>query len=75
MVGPYDLRGYDPRMDLEALTAADFEPHLHQRFRLVLDDAAPSELELVDVSEIPREPGGRAPFPGRADDRVGADPP
>jgi hypothetical protein len=49
-------------VDLEALTAADFEPRLHDRFRLVADGAEPFELELVEVSAIPREPGGRAPF-------------
>jgi hypothetical protein len=49
-------------VDLGALTAADFEPRLHDRFRLVPDGAEPFDVELVEVSEIPREPGGRAPF-------------
>ena len=43
--------------DLDTLTAADFRPLLHQRFRLAELDA-----ELVEVTEIEREPGGRAPF-------------
>jgi hypothetical protein len=49
-------------VDLGALTAADFEPRLHDRFRLILDGAEPFDLELAEVREIPREPGGRAPF-------------
>jgi hypothetical protein len=49
-------------VDLDALTAADFEPHLNDRFRLVADEAEPFALELVEVTEIEREPGGRAPF-------------
>jgi uncharacterized protein DUF6916 len=44
--------------DLDALTAADFRPLLHERFRM----AASFDVELVEVAEIPREPGGRAPF-------------
>jgi hypothetical protein len=44
--------------DLENLTAADFEPLRHQCF-LVADAF---NAELVEVTEIPREPGGRAPF-------------
>jgi hypothetical protein len=44
--------------DLDALTAADFEALMHARFRM----AKKFDVELVDVSEIPREPGGRAPF-------------
>jgi hypothetical protein len=44
--------------DLDALTVSDFEPLLHQRFRL----AEAFDAELVEVTEIAREPGGRAPF-------------
>ena len=44
--------------DLDALTLADFQPLLHQRFRV----ADAFDAELVEVTEIPREPGGRAPF-------------
>lgn len=44
--------------DLEALTVDDFTPLLHQRFRM----ATQFDVELVEVTEIPREPGGRAPF-------------
>jgi hypothetical protein len=42
---------------LETLTAADFEPLLHERFRM-----GEFDVRLVEVTEIPREPGGRAPF-------------
>ena len=45
--------------DLDALTVADFELLLHERFRIA--DAFDAEL-IVEVSEIEREPGGRAPF-------------
>jgi hypothetical protein len=48
--------------DLRTLTAADFEPRLGQHFRVVPGEQPPFALELVEVSEIPREPGGRAPF-------------
>jgi uncharacterized protein DUF6916 len=44
--------------DLDALTVADFEPLIHERFRI----ATQFHVELVEVSEIPREPGGRVPF-------------
>jgi hypothetical protein len=40
----------------------DFEPLLRQRFRVHPSEGPPFELELVRVTEIPREPGGRAPF-------------
>jgi hypothetical protein len=53
---------YDPAMDLEAPTVGDFEPRVHERFRVVSDGAEPFEVELIEVVEIPREPGGRAPF-------------
>ena len=48
--------------DLENLAAADFLPLLHERFRVDPGDASPFEVELVEVNEIAREPGGRAPF-------------
>ena len=44
--------------DLDDLTVADFMPLLHQRFRI----ADAFDAELVEVTEIPREPGGRGPF-------------
>ncbi len=47
---------------LDALTIEDFRRLLHDRFRVVPDDTAAFEVELVEVTEIPREPGGRAPF-------------
>jgi hypothetical protein len=41
---------YDPRVaDLDRLTAADFLPLLHERFRL--DAGEPFDVELVDVSQ------------------------
>jgi Domain of unknown function (DUF6916) len=43
---------------LDALTAADFEPLRGQLFRI--GDAFVAEL--VEVTEIRSEPGGRAPF-------------
>ena len=47
---------------LEDLTVDDFRPLLHETFRIAPLDAAAIEVELVEVTEIPREPGGRAPF-------------
>ena len=47
--------------DLEALTTADFAPLLHENFRISADKQ-PFELELVEVTEIPRDADGRAPF-------------
>lgn len=48
--------------DLESLTKDDFVPLVHQRFRVDPGGQTPFEVELVEVSEIAREPGGRAPF-------------
>jgi hypothetical protein len=47
--------------DLEALTTADFAPLLQERFRISAGDQA-FDTQLVEVTEIPRESGGRAPF-------------
>jgi hypothetical protein len=47
--------------DLEALTTEDFAPLLHETFRISADDQA-FDAQLVEVTGIPREPGGRAPF-------------
>ena len=47
---------------LDTLTAADFAALRGDRFRIAPDDAEPFEVELVEVSEIAREPGGRTPF-------------
>jgi hypothetical protein len=47
---------------LDTLTLEDFRPLLHDRFRIAPDDAPAFEVELVEVTGIPREPGGRAPF-------------
>ena len=48
--------------DLASLTSADFTALRGDRFRIVSDDTTAFEAELVEVTEIPREPGGRAPF-------------
>jgi hypothetical protein len=47
---------------LEDLTVDDFRPLLHDSFRISPPDADAFDVELVEVTEIPREPGGRAPF-------------
>ena len=47
---------------LENLTVDDFRPLLNDRFRVAPEGAPAFEVELVEVTEIPREPGGRAPF-------------
>jgi hypothetical protein len=51
-----------PVRELGTLTADDFTPLHGDRFRIAPDDAEPFEVELVEVTKIPREPGGRAPF-------------
>ena len=47
---------------LEKLTVDDFRPLQGDRFRIAPDGASAFEVELVEVTEIPRDPGGRAPF-------------
>jgi hypothetical protein len=47
---------------LEDLAIDDFRPLQGDRFRIAPDGAQAFEVELVEVTEIPREPGGRAPF-------------
>jgi hypothetical protein len=47
---------------LEDLTVDQFRPLLHDSFRIAPDGAPAFEVELVEVTEIPREPGGRTPF-------------
>jgi hypothetical protein len=47
---------------LEDLNIDDFRPLQGERFRISPDGAEPFEVELAEVTEIPREPGGRAPF-------------
>jgi hypothetical protein len=47
---------------LENLTVDDFRPLQGDRFRIAPDGAEAFEVELVEVTEIPREPGGRVPF-------------
>ena len=48
--------------DLEALTVDDFAALRGDRFRIALDGGPGFDAALVQVSEIAREPGGRAPF-------------
>jgi hypothetical protein len=47
---------------LDKLTVDDFRPLQGEQFRISPEGAEPFEVELVEVTEIPREPGGRAPF-------------
>jgi hypothetical protein len=47
---------------LETFTVDTFRPLLHDGFRVAPDGAPAFEVELIDVTEIAREPGGRAPF-------------
>jgi hypothetical protein len=47
---------------LDTLTVDDFRPLLNDPFRIAPDGAEAFEVELLEVKEIPREPGGRAPF-------------
>jgi hypothetical protein len=48
--------------DLETLTLDDFAPLRGERFRIAPEDAPAFDAVLVEVTEIAREPGGRAPF-------------
>jgi hypothetical protein len=47
---------------LEDLTVDHFRPLQGDRFRIAPDGAPAFEVELIEVTEILREPGGRAPF-------------
>ena len=47
---------------LETLTVDRFQDRLHDRFRIAPDGGEAFDVELVEVTEIPRAPGGRAPF-------------
>jgi hypothetical protein len=51
-----------PVRDLSTLTIDDFAALAGDRFRIGSEGVPPFEAELVEVNEIPREPGGRAPF-------------
>jgi hypothetical protein len=48
--------------DLETLTSTEFTELRGERFRIAPGEAPSFDAELVEVREIPREPGGRAPF-------------
>ena len=58
---------------LDSLSVADFAPLRGDRFRIAPEDSPPFDVELVEVTEIAREPGGRAPF--SLEFRGGPDPP
>jgi hypothetical protein len=47
---------------LDTLTADHFRDRLEESFRVSAPDAPAFEIELIEVTEIPREPGGRMPF-------------
>ncbi len=47
---------------LEHLTAADFAPHLGDRFRVQADEATTLGAELTDVEEGVAVEAGRTPF-------------
>jgi len=47
---------------LESLSVAEFAPLRGDRFRIAPEGSPPFDVELVEVTETPREPGGRAPF-------------
>src|SRR4051812_4120772 len=58
-----DTTRYVPAVrSLDSLTADDFIALRGQRFSISADDLTPSDAELVKVTEVPREPGGREPF-------------
>jgi hypothetical protein len=67
---PGRRRRYDSGVaDLADLTAEDFRPLLHERFGLTggaqgghNGGDVSFEVELVEVTVIPRDPNGRAPF-------------
>jgi hypothetical protein len=46
---------------LDTLAVSDFTPLRGESFHVTHDQVA-FEVKLVEVTEIPREPGGRAPF-------------
>jgi hypothetical protein len=48
--------------DLATLSVDDFAALRGDRFRIAAGDGADFDAELVEVSQIQREPGGRAPF-------------
>jgi hypothetical protein len=48
--------------DLGDLTAADFSPLLHERFRFDAAGASPFDVELIDVSESGAPGQARAQF-------------
>jgi hypothetical protein len=48
--------------DLEALTASDFAPLLHSRFRVAADDSESFDAELIEISEGAARGPRRAQF-------------
>ena len=49
-----------PRLD--SLTIDDFRERLNDAFQVIPEGGAAFDVELVEVTEISREGGGRAPF-------------
>lgn len=53
-------------MNLGQLTCADFEPHVHETFRIRLEGQEPVDLELIKATELPAtsraQAAHRAPF-------------
>jgi hypothetical protein len=51
---------------IEKLTSADFAPHVHETFRIRLDDDVSIDLELIAVTDLnpatTAQPDGRRPF-------------
>jgi hypothetical protein len=47
---------------LDTLTVDDFRALKGDRFRITPEVAGAFDVELIEVTEIPREPGGRTPF-------------
>src|SRR5215213_9479105 len=59
----FDSRGYDLCVtDLETLTAGDFEPLVHERFRFTSEATMPFDVELIDVSETGAHGSSRSQF-------------
>ena len=50
------------RPALDDVTVDQFRERLHDRFRVAPEDGTAFDVELIEATEIRREPGGRAPF-------------
>jgi hypothetical protein len=47
---------------LDTLTVDHFRERLNDSFRVEAEDGTAFDVELVEVMEVPRAPGGRVPF-------------